>query len=33
MPEFEVVVVYSGISKDLIETDFNNCVDEIRVAV
>ena len=32
MPEFEVVVVYSGISKDLISTDFNNRVDEIRVA-
>ena len=32
MPEFEVVVVYSGISKDLISTDFNNRVDECRVA-
>jgi galactokinase/galacturonokinase len=32
MPEFEVVVVYSGISKDLISTDFNNRVDEVRVA-
>lgn len=32
MPEFEVIVVYSGISKDLIGTDFNNRVDEIRVA-
>lgn len=32
MPEFEVVVVYSGISKDLIGTDFNNRVDEVRVA-
>lgn len=32
MPEFEVAVVYSGISKDLISTDFNNRVDEIRVA-
>lgn len=32
MPEFEVVVVYSGISKQLMGTDFNNRVDEIRVA-
>ncbi|MGP6146523.1 GHMP family kinase ATP-binding protein [Jeotgalibaca sp. A122] len=32
MPEFEVVVVYSGISKDLISTDFNSRVDEVRVA-
>src|SRR5690606_33479179 len=32
MPEFEVVVVYSGLSKDLISTDFNNRVDECRVA-
>ena len=32
MPEFEVVVVYPGISKDLISTDFNNRVDECRVA-
>lgn len=32
MPEFEVVVVYSGISKQLMGTDFNNRVDEIRVS-
>ena len=32
MPEFEVVVAYSGISKDLISTDFNHRVDECRVA-
>lgn len=32
MPEFEVVVVYSGITKNLIGTDFNNRVDEVRVA-
>lgn len=32
MTEFEVVVAYSGISKDLIGTDFNNRVDEVRVA-
>lgn len=32
MPEFEVVVVYSGNSKDLITTDFNTRVDECRVA-
>jgi len=32
MPEFEVVVVYSGISKQLISTDFNNRTDELRVA-
>lgn len=32
MPGFEVIVVYSGISKDLISTSFNNRVDEIRVA-
>src|SRR5699024_9053544 len=31
MPEFEVVVVYSGISKQLISTDFNNRTDELRV--
>ncbi|MFV8765449.1 galactokinase [Aerococcus urinaeequi] len=30
-PEFEVVV-YSGITKNLIGTDFNNRVDEVRVA-
>lgn len=32
MAEFEVVVVYSGISKHLISTDFNNRTDELRVA-
>jgi galactokinase len=32
MPEFEVVVVYSGISKALIGTDYNNRVDECKVA-
>ena len=30
--DFEVIVVYSGISKSLIGTDFNNRVDESRVA-
>lgn len=32
MPDFEVVVVYSGITKQLISTDFNNRTDEMRVA-
>jgi len=32
MPEFEVVIVYSGISKVLISTDYNNRVDECKVA-
>lgn len=32
MPEFEVVVVYSGITKALIGTDYNNRVDECKVA-
>lgn len=32
MSEFEVIVVYSGISKQLMGTDFNNRVDEIRVS-
>lgn len=32
MPEFEVVVVYSGVSKSLISTDYNNRVDECKVA-
>jgi galactokinase/galacturonokinase len=32
MPDFEVVVVYSGISKALIGTDYNNRVDECKVA-
>ncbi|PWU70184.1 galactokinase family protein [Gracilibacillus dipsosauri] len=31
MPEFEVIVVYSGVSKSLISTDYNNRVDECRV--
>lgn len=30
--DFEVIVVYSGISKNLMGTDFNNRVDEVRVA-
>lgn len=32
MPQFEVVVVYSGLSKALIGTDYNNRVDECKVA-
>jgi galactokinase len=32
MPGFEVVVVYSGLSTALIGTDYNNRVDECRVA-
>ncbi|WP_338555615.1 hypothetical protein [Paenibacillus sp. KS-LC4] len=32
MPEFEVVIVYSGVSKALIGTDYNNRVDECKVA-
>ena len=32
MPPFEVVVVYSGISKALIGTDYNNRVDECKVS-
>lgn len=32
MPEFEVVVVYSGVTKALIGTDYNNRVDECKVA-
>lgn len=32
LPEFEVVVVYSGISTALIGTDYNNRVDECKVA-
>ncbi|TCT12849.1 galactokinase/galacturonokinase [Natranaerovirga pectinivora] len=32
MPEFEVAVVYSGVSKALIGTDYNNRVDECKVA-
>jgi galactokinase len=32
MPEFEIAVVYSGISKTLISTDYNNRVDECKAA-
>ncbi len=32
MPEFEVIIIYSGISKQLISTSFNNRTDELRVA-
>lgn len=32
MPDFEVVVVYSGVSRALISTDYNNRVDECKVA-
>jgi len=32
MPDFEVVVVYSGINKILISTDYNQRVDECKVA-
>lgn len=32
MPEFEVLVVYSGVTKALIGTDYNNRVDECKVA-
>ncbi len=32
MPPFEVVIVYSGISTTLIQTDYNNRVDECKVA-
>jgi galactokinase/galacturonokinase len=32
MPEFEIVVVYSGLSKALIGTDYNNRVNECKVA-
>ncbi len=31
LPEFEVAVIYSGVSKALIGTDYNNRVDECRV--
>ncbi len=31
LPDFEVAVVYSGVSKALIGTDYNNRVDECRV--
>ena len=31
MPEFEVVVVYSGVTKALMGTEYNNRVDECRV--
>ncbi|HEX3043937.1 MAG TPA: hypothetical protein VHY08_04210 [Bacillota bacterium] len=32
MPPYEVIIVYSGVSKSLIGTDYNNRVDECRVA-
>jgi galactokinase/galacturonokinase len=32
LPEFEIVIVYSGISTTLIQTDYNNRVDECKVA-
>lgn len=32
MPPFEIAVVYSGISKSLISTDYNNRVDECKAA-
>jgi galactokinase/galacturonokinase len=32
MPEFEIAVVYSGITKTLISTDYNNRVDECKAA-
>lgn len=32
MPKFEVIVVYSGITKPLISTDYNNRVDECKIA-
>ncbi len=32
MPPFDIVVVYSGISTALMETDYNNRVDECRAA-
>jgi len=32
MPDFEVIVVYSGLSKSLIGTDYNNRVEECKVA-
>lgn len=32
MPEYEVVVVYSGVSQALIGTDYNNRVDECKVS-
>jgi galacturonokinase len=32
MPEFEVAIVYSGISTSLIQTDYNNRVAECKVA-
>jgi galacturonokinase len=32
MPEYEIVVVYSGLSKALIGTDYNNRVNECKVA-
>lgn len=32
MPNFEVIIVYSGLSKALMGTDYNNRVDECRVS-
>jgi len=32
MPDFEILIVYSGISTSLIQTDYNNRVDECKVA-
>ncbi|MGE5551261.1 MAG: galactokinase family protein [Bacteroidota bacterium] len=32
MPSYEIIVVYSGISKALISTDYNNRVDECKVS-
>jgi galactokinase len=32
MPDFEVIIVYSGISKVLISTDYNNRVDECKIS-
>ena len=32
MPPFDIVIVYSGISTTLIKTDYNNRVDECKVA-
>jgi len=32
MPDFSVLIVYSGINKILIQTDYNNRVDECKVA-
>lgn len=32
MPDFEVIVVYSGVTKSLISTDYNHRVDECKIA-